>query len=213
MSHCTCRAATARSRGGTRGAVRSFFASSTDHTRLLADAQVHRLPARDNGPTQYVFVASGMDKDLVVKVPQLHLARLFVDQTVNTMFGAKVVNRTLGDPVDVCGKLVDAARQDGALQARCTLHGLSDYVLSSSSSSPSDAARDLAHGKNLHYDPQDEIGIQWEGLARDFVASHTCLEANLYLAKGAVLQEILHHHDESDFRDTCGGAMALFAFP
>ena len=98
----------------------------------LLQQQLHQQQQHDdNSIIQYVLVANGTDKDLVLKVPQLHLARLFVDpSSTPIIFGTKVVNRTLGDPVDVCGKLVDAARQqDGAKLARCALHGLSDYVL------------------------------------------------------------------------------------
>ena len=85
-----------------RKRVAIFFASSTDHTRLLAEAEVHRwvVPPDNNNSTsrtQYVLVANGMDLEMVKQVPQLHLARLFVTSDQSTMYGAKVVNRTLGD--------------------------------------------------------------------------------------------------------------------
>ena len=111
--------------------------------------------------------------------------------------------------------------EGGGQWARCTLHGLSDYVLrlqqqqhkSSSSPSSFDAVADLANGKLLDYNPHDNVGVQWESIAREFIASQKCSEANLYLQNGATLKEILHHQDQSEFKDTCGGAMALFEFP
>lgn len=187
---------------------RSFFASSTDHTRLMANAEVHCLEHLSVKGKQYVLVAEGMDLEMVKKVPQLHLARLFLDHDV--MFGAKVVNRTLGDPVDVCGRLVDSARHDGAKQARCTLHGLSDFVLKTSS--PDERIVALANGKQLDYSNDDDVRDQWDSYARDFIASQQCLEGNLYIDKGGMLVDILHQQDESEFANTCGKAMALFEF-
>ena len=118
---------------------RPFFASSTDHTRLLADAEVHHFSAAAHGDNvqQYIMAAAGVDLATIQKVPQLHLARLFVENDTNngghTLFGAKVINRTLGSVPDVCGKLVDAALNDiaggHAAKARSALHGLSDWVL------------------------------------------------------------------------------------
>jgi len=126
---------------------RPFFASSTDHTRLLAEAEVHRLPsssaAKDDHHQQYVLAASGMDAAMVQKVPQLHLARLLVfscstsssssSKQTTVLHDAKVINKTLGQPIDVLGKLVDAALEDAAsstsIEARGRLHGLSDWVV------------------------------------------------------------------------------------
>jgi len=126
---------------------RPFFASSTDHTRLLQEAEVHCLTNDDsanNTKKQYVLVASGTEPDLVRKVPKLHLARLCVQTSVSsnnqhqqtTLFDAKVVNRTLGTHVDVCCKLVDAALRDAAAattttapRALSTVHGLSQWAL------------------------------------------------------------------------------------
>jgi len=123
---------------------RPFFASSTDHTRLLAEAEVHRLPSSaakdDDHHQQYVLAASGMDVAMVQKVPQLHLARLLVScstssssEQTTVLHDAKVINKTLGQPMDVLGKLVDAALEDAAsstsIEARGRLHGLSDWVV------------------------------------------------------------------------------------
>ena len=44
---------------------RTFFASSTDHTRLLEEAEVHKLIVDDN-IYQYVLVDYGMDTSTVV---------------------------------------------------------------------------------------------------------------------------------------------------
>jgi hypothetical protein len=204
---------------------RPFFASSTDHTRLLADAQVHRLPTdptNSNLQHQYVLVAAGMDLVMVQKVPQLHLARLLSfsangDDGIIMMGGAKVVTRTLGAPAQVCGPLVEAARKDGIVHAKSTLHGLSDYVRALPEGPVAgvpdqhwDAVQAMAHGKDFSHD--DELGAAWEILARDFIASGLCLEANLYVAQGGRLTEILPHEDSSEFADTCAGAMAVFRF-
>ncbi|KAG7349229.1 hypothetical protein IV203_011826 [Nitzschia inconspicua] len=94
---------------------RTFFASSTDHTRLLQEAEVHCLVEEDDNETginkrQYVLVDYGMDLATVKKVPQLHLGRLFLEG--NTIYGAKVVNRTLGECSVVWGKLLEAALED-----------------------------------------------------------------------------------------------------
>jgi hypothetical protein len=124
---------------------RPFFASSTDHTTLLQNAEVHRLVGQGVGsggtveaaPCQYVLVAQGTEVGLVQKVPQLHLARLWWDPSTNTIYGAKVVNRTLGSIPEVCPRLLDAALKDAKvaataklstlpIQARSTLHGLSE---------------------------------------------------------------------------------------
>ena len=84
----------------------------------------------------YVMVAEGMESEMVQKVPQLHLARLFRSKDTNkcTLFGARVVNSTLGTPKDVCGRLVDAALEDinstagATVQAKSSLRGLSEWV-------------------------------------------------------------------------------------
>lgn len=124
--------------------LRTFFASSTDHTNLLKEAEVHCITtapddeddkenkrkrkeqgAEEEGIVilsrkQFVLVASGMDIDMVQKVPQLHLARIFLDEILITndndndnttdasttiikkVHGTKVINRTLGNCQDVC---------------------------------------------------------------------------------------------------------------
>lgn len=99
--------------------------------------------------------------------------------------------------------------------AKSTLHGLSDYVLQNKTTSLSDNRLvAFAGGKQLDYDRDDSDGIatQWEALAREFVVNRHCLEADLYQSKGAKLKDILHHHDQSEFANTCGGVMALLQF-
>jgi hypothetical protein len=189
----------------------------------LADAQVHRLPdPKDGNLHQYVLVAAGMDLAMVQKVPQLHLARLLSfsasgDDGTIMMGGAKVVTRTLGAPAQVCGPLVEAARQDGIVHAKSTLHGLSDHVralpgpVAGVPDQHWDSVQAMAHGKDLPCDG-DELRAAWEILARDFIASGLCLEANLYRDQGGRLTEILPHEDSSEFADTCAGAMAIFRF-
>ena len=118
---------------------RTFFASSTDHSTLLQNAEIHKLKNYDGNSkestptTTYVLTAEGMESDIVQKVPQLHLARLslLLDDASNsgssvvvpTLFGAKVVNSTLGVPRDVCGKLVDAALQDAFAHSKTSSNG------------------------------------------------------------------------------------------
>jgi hypothetical protein len=111
---------------------RLFFASSTDHTTLLAQAEIHVLSvaaaaaaAVDESTTttttttqQIVLAPTGMDVDTVRKVPQLHMARLLLTTTttnnnsneiVMTFHSAKVVNRSLGSTRHVCRRLLEYA--------------------------------------------------------------------------------------------------------
>jgi hypothetical protein len=199
---------------------RTFFASSTDHTRLLSDSQVFRLPQED-GILLYALAAGGSDADIVRKVPQLHLARLFVDSQQQHMWGAKVVNRTLGSLPKVCDKLVDAALQDlkRPVLAKSTLHGLSDWVLTVMDKKESSAMQSfdpetleavtaVARNQATAQYPKDA----WEILAKDFLRHSSEGESALYQAKGATLVEIQHQVDTTEFSDTCAGAMALFEF-
>jgi hypothetical protein len=199
---------------------RTFFASSTDHTTLLSESQVFRLPQQEDGILLYALAAGGSDADIVRKVPQLHLARLFVDS--EHIWGAKVVNRTLGSLPHVCDKLVDAALQDlnRPVLAKSTLHGLSDWVLTVMDNKESsavvqsldpetlEAVTAVAQNKASAPYPKDA----WEILAKEFLRHSSEGESALYRAKGATLVEIQHQVDTTEFSDTCAGAMALFEF-
>lgn len=211
---------------------RTFFASSTDHSTLLQTAEIHKLQEHQSNSDhcQYVMVAEGMDADMVQKVPQLHLARLFRNGT--TLFGAKVVNSTLGAPKEVCGRLVDAALEDiptsTTIQAKSSLRGLSEWVqkglvvddggtsiaaLSSFNEEQIKAiqAGFLAYNKSNIDNALFELGKQsWEDLAHEFLTRELGDEAALYQSKGFALPEIIHHADESDYASSSGGAMALF---
>jgi hypothetical protein len=204
---------------------RTFFASSTDHTKLLQEAQVHRLDER-GGMKRYVMAAEGMDLETVKKVPQLHLARL--DRKDAIIFGAKVINRTLGTPVEVCGRLVDAAIQDinsdsGGAQARGTLHGLSAWVIKGIEKKvpiqtlvdlpPSElqAVELIAHGE-AGADAYDAGRLSWEKLVREFLDADLGSEAALYRSKGGKLVAVEHHADVSEYADTSAGSMAVFSF-
>ena len=203
-------------------AIRTFFASSTDHTRLLNEAEIHCL-AQDDGSKQYVMAASGMDIDTVRKVPQLHLARLFLQD--KTLFGAKVINRTLGNPSAVCGRLVEAALKDvgAGAKARSTLHGLSDWVLEGIRTQKGvdtldnlpeaelKAIEAIAKG-DLTDSVYQEGKERWEILAREYVDKNLGAEAALYQSKGGKLVTVEHQADTSEFANTSGGAMALFSF-
>jgi hypothetical protein len=199
---------------------RTFFASSTDFTRLLDEAEVHRIP-QDDGSTQYVMAASGTDVDMVRKVPQLHLARLFVLD--KTLFGAKVVNRTLGSPSVVCEKLVDAALKDAGAgaQARSSLHGLSEWVLKGIKEKEGiDAKLKDAEIKALEAIAAGELDEKvynvgkegWEKLAREYIEKGNGGEAMMYVSKGGKLVAVEHLADTSEFSNTSGGAMAVFSF-
>lgn len=213
---------------GQIGIRRPFFASSTDHSRLLQEAEVHCLSTTEANVHQYVMASGGMDTEMVQKVPQLHLARLFV--TDNALHGAKVINRTLGSLEAVCGKLVDAALADikESATARSTLHGLSDWVLEgfddlSSTPHPATAilGRLTPEGANLvkviassnsDKDYYMEVKDVWELLAKEFIQQKLSPEAALYQSKRATLEAIEHGTDTSDFANTSGGSMALFRF-
>jgi hypothetical protein len=201
---------------------RTFFASSTDFTQLLAEAEVHCFP-QDDGSMQYVMAASGTDVDMVKKVPQLHLARLFVLD--KTLFGAKVVNRTLGSPSVVCEKLIDAALKDAGAgaRARSTLHGLSEWVLKGIKEKKGiDAVSKLKEEEIMALEAiaggeLDEKGYAlgkdgWEKVAREYVEKGNGGEAMLYVSKGGKLVSFEHLADTSGFANTSGGAMAVFSF-
>jgi hypothetical protein len=201
-------------KSATRRLVRNFFASSTDHTRLLEEAQIHCI-LQENGIKQYVLVADGVDEETVRKVPQLHLARLNLDQ--HKIFGAKVVNRTLGNCQDVCGRLLDVALNDtnGKAHAWSTLHDLSPWVLSSNNESivtsleQTQREQVLAIAKNESDSSLNKTA--WEKIAMEYIAQGLSDESNLYLTK-ATFGHIEHNADTSDFANTCGGSMAVFHF-
>jgi hypothetical protein len=216
---------------------RTFFASSTDHTRLLKEAEVHRLDS--NSVTdlcrlscQYVLVDYGMDKDTVQKVPQLHLARLWLDRRRHDdddndnikIYGAKVVNRSLGKCQNVCGKLVDAALSDCSssssssslvVEGWATLHGLSDHVLKQQQPQQSHTTAttmllyDVARN---NIDSTTEHKEAWELACQEFIEQGHSDEANLYRDHGGILCRIEHNADTSDYADTCAGSMAVFRF-
>ena len=198
---------------------RSFFASSTDHTQLLATADIHELPSPDgddNQMYQLVLAAQGMDLQTVIKVPQLHLARISVQG--DTLHSAKVVNRTLGSHVHVCSRLVkEALQRDSSIkQARSTLHGLSDWILEHSTAwKQNDVLSRMAKGDSYTNEEYQQHQALWEDLAIQF--SNQQIERQegevaLYASNGASLASIQHNADTSEFRNTCAGAMALFAF-
>ena len=187
---------------------RTFFASSTDHTRLLKEAKIHCLPL-DDGKTQYVLAADGVAMDVVKKVPQLHLARVYLDGS--KIYGAKVVNRTLGSIPEVCGRLLDAALSDGGEEAHAALHGLSDWVqkekLEGREESEVKVLNEIANGILDNCDS----GL-WQSLSMEYAMSGMAGEANLYAEKNGELISIAHQADTSEFANSSGGAMAIFRF-
>jgi len=212
---------------------RTFFASSTDHTTLLQNAEIHKL--KEQQQWQYVMVAEGMDPEMVQKVPQLHLARLYRNQE-DTLHGAKVVNSTLGKAKDVCGRLVDVALEDIPTgtrpRAKSNLWGLSEWIQHNLEKgddanevwlSLAETTRNVEIIKNdiltnndilLNHDkshPDYPTIIQaWEKLAREFLRQELGEEAALFQSKGFQLSEIIHHVDDSEYASSSGGSMALF---
>ena len=178
---------------------RFFFASSTDHTTLLANAEVHCLH-KEGGKKQFVLAASGTERDIVQKVPQLHLARIELDG--NKVYGAKVVNRTLGEIPKVCETLLEAAVSEGGTEALATLHGLSNWI-----TSDDEIINRICSGDMGCYDEGKE---KWETFARQFVDEGVGEEAALYQSRGGELARIEHRADCSEFANTCGEAMAIF---
>jgi hypothetical protein len=181
---------------------------------LLKDAEVHRLDG-DDGQHQYVLVDYGMDLETVRKVPQLHLGRLFRDG--KTIYGAKVVNKTLGDCAKVCGKLLEAALDDAwkqssggdDIQALATLHGLSDYVLEKQNGDTSPTIIEIAQNQA----DSTSDGQAWETICLHFVQAGLSSEANLYQNHNGKFSHIGHNRDTTDYANTCAGSMAVFRFP
>ena len=204
-------------------AKRGFFASSTDHTTLLQRAQVHCLEEA-GGVHRYVMAAEGMDRATVTRVPQLHLARL--DRKDDLLFGCKVVNRTLGTPVQVCQRLIDRAFEDispSGARARSTLHGLSSWVLTGLEKKSSIDALEQLDPVHLGHveaiargdataDAYDGGRESWERLVREFVEKDPGEEAALYRSRGGRLVSVEHHSDQSEYADSSAGTMALFQF-
>lgn len=104
----------------TKTTRRTFFASSTDHTTLLANATIHCIPydvhqgissnsTEDEyyGLRQYVLIPNDTPLEVALKVDKLHLARLSADK--NIVFSPKVVQRTLGSTSDICQPLLERA--------------------------------------------------------------------------------------------------------
>eukprot|EP00565_Helicotheca_tamesis_P005814 CAMPEP_0185730890 /NCGR_PEP_ID=MMETSP1171-20130828/11299_1 /TAXON_ID=374046 /ORGANISM="Helicotheca tamensis, Strain CCMP826" /LENGTH=172 /DNA_ID=CAMNT_0028400037 /DNA_START=183 /DNA_END=701 /DNA_ORIENTATION=- len=172
------------------------------------------------------MAADGMDVETVKTVPQLHLARLFRDGS--TIYGAKVVNRVLGKPVEVCGPLVEAALKDAGNQPRAlsTLHGLTDWVAKGVDDNETaekffsfnieeiDAIKKMIEKHAMIKDDYvynaGKKGI--ELLAEEFIQKGLGDEASLYQSKGGQFFSIDHRGDTSEYADASFGAMAVFKF-
>lgn len=213
---------------------RTFFASTTDHTTLLQTSEIHCL-SKENSKKQYVLAAKGMDTEKVKSIPYLHLGRIWLDSDGKTIYGAKVVNKTLGDIKDVCGRLLDAAIQDAGDGAKglSTLHGLSEWVEGcvkndldfDDDNTGTKMVKDLIIGLNdserkavmsiingdTSADVYDRGKSVWEILAREYVSQGLGKEAVLYQSKGGVLHQIEHLVDNTEYANTSGGAMAIFS--
>ena len=115
--------------------IRNFFASSTDHTTLLANAKAHRVILSTDNDTQdeesmYILIPEGTSLELALKVDKLHLARLYTRG--NLIYNPKVVQRSLGTTSHVCKPLLDMALQDIRKNENATaiasLAGLSKWI-------------------------------------------------------------------------------------
>lgn len=206
---------------------RSFFASSTDHTTLLQNATAHRIGDDPYGARHYILVPHGTPLDLAKKVDKLQLARIFADR--NVIFGAKVVQRTLGSPTHVCGSLLDMALTDASSrgerpQALSALDGLCEWVVKGVEGREKiETLVKLQESDKESYEslkamlatgcPRLDSRLGWEDLAKEFIRLGLGDEAALYESKGAELVAIEILADESeDYLRRAGGAKARFSF-
>lgn len=211
---------------------RTFFASSTDHTTLLKNATVHRIQEDNNpyGKRQYILIPDGTDLNLALKVDKLHLARISADR--NFIYGAKVVQRTLGTTRTVCNRLLDAAMEDAASKgdtpiALASLEGLSRWVIKGiegKETIPALTSMDertflavQAIATQIPREGHSVVGqgtyrdgeLGWSALAKEYLTLGFSEEATLYLNHGFHLSGIdtLADTSREGILDA-GGAMA-----
>jgi hypothetical protein len=217
---------------------RTFFASSTDHTTLVANAKIHRVGDDKYGKRTYILIPDGTDIDLALKVDKLHLGRIFADK--NYIYGAKVVQRSLGSHSDVCKRLLDMALEDSMSQgedpvALASLHGLSRWLvegiegkneiallneLKNSDEKSFEACKAIATGipraghSVVGQGTYRDAESAWRNLANEYVVSLKMSdEANLYQENDAKLVGIDHLADTSkEGMMGAGGSMARFIF-
>jgi hypothetical protein len=218
---------------------RSFFASSTDHTTLLSTATAHRIGGDEDGygKRDYILVPHDTPLDLAIKVDKIQLARLSANQ--NVIYGAKVVQRTLGTPTHVCGELLDMALKDASSKgetptAVVSLQGLSKWVsrgiegdnlinsleeVKETDEGTFEAVKAIATGiprpghsvvgQGTYRDGKEA----WSDIAKEYLNLGMSDEAELYRSKGATLVAIEHLADTSrEGLTDAGGAMARFQF-
>jgi len=218
-------------------AKRTFFASSTDHTTLVTNAKVHRVGDDKYGKRTYILIPDGTDIDLALKVDKLHLGRIFADK--NYIYGAKVVQRSLGSHSDVCKRLLDMALEDSKSQgedpvALASLDGLSRWIvggiegkneiahlneLQASDEKSFEACKSIATGiprpghSVVGQGTYRDAEIAWRSLATEYVTLKMSDEANLYQGNDAQLVGIDHLADTSrEAMMGAGGSMARFIF-
>ena len=218
---------------------RSFFASSTDHTTLLSNATAHRVGDDDDGYGQrnYILVPHDTPLDLAIKVDKIQLARLSAHR--NVIYGAKVIQRTLGAPTHVCGELLDMALKDASSKgetpmAVASLQGLSKWVargirgeevinslkeIEETDEGTYEAVKAIATGiprpghtvvgQGTYRDGKEA----WSDIAEEYIKLGMSDEAELYRSKGATLVAIEHLADTSrEGLVDAGGAMVRFQF-
>mmetsp|Transcript_33161 Transcript_33161/g.71771 ORF Transcript_33161/g.71771 Transcript_33161/m.71771 type:complete len:258 (+) Transcript_33161:277-1050(+) len=218
--------------------ARPFFASSTDHTTLLSSADAYCVGTSNR---TYFLVPADTPQDLAERVDKLHLARLYVAEDGKTIFGAKVVQRTLGDVTEVCGRLLDMAIKDVKSTgtqpvAVTTLHGLCQWVEDGLCSSNSNGVDSIDALNMLDADTVEAVkavatGVPrpghsvvgvgtyrdgekgWKTLANAFIDIGMSSESELYKSRGGELEEIIHLGDDTkEGLTSAGGAVAKFKF-
>lgn len=219
------------------GLKRTFFASSTDHTNLVANAKVHLIGDDPYGKRTYILLPDDTDLDLALKVDKLHLARLHANQ--NMIYGAQVVQRSLGTQSEVCKSLLDAALKDARLKgedpiAMASLEGFCKWIRSGIEGKVEiDKLKEMKENDEVSYEACKAIatGIPrpghsvvgqgtyrdaekgWVWLAHEFVDKELSSESELYKSNGGTLQWIDTMADMSrEGLIDSGGSMARFIF-
>ena len=235
-SPVTIRAVLSRCLPCNRLSTRTFFASSTDHTTLVENAVIHRI-GDAYGTREYVLVPADIPLELVKKEGKLKLASVYANK--NTIFGTKLVTRTLGSMEEVCGSLVDAALEDASSQGQqpqglAALNGLCDWVMKGIEGKEDIEVLDTLQAKDpVTYEavvaiatgvPREShtvVGMGtfrdgqfgWGELAKEFVHRKLGEEAALFESRGGELITIEHLADHSEiYMKSAGGAMAQFFF-
>lgn len=217
--------------------IRSFFASSTDHTTLVENAVIHRIGDDSYGTREYALVPQDIPLELAKKDYKLKLACIYANR--NVLFGTKVIAKSVGTMEEVCSGLVDAALEDASSQGEqpqglATLHGLSDWVVRGieekeeievltrlQERDPQTYEAVVAIATGVPRESHTVVGMGtfrdgqygWGELAKEYCRRKLGDEVRLFESKGGELVAIEHLADHSeDYIKSAGGAMARFFF-